>query len=615
MQMLLALALLALSAHPSQVAAQAAAAAAYAPSLTPCPPGTSLLRETDPTDQSLSPGESAYISTRRTEMLPEAWANYLTAVLQSIDESITLPEYVSDIMGGSCGVPNLPTLGIATSGGSYRAAIFGAGVLNTIDGRNATSVRAGTGGLLQSASYLAGLSGGGWLVGSLIQADFPTLPDLIFGNPTASADAWGGWNAQTDILQPSSNATIDSAYLVDLVEETMGKHAAGFPVTLADIWGRTLSRHFANGTNSLNILDNSLPHGAGLTFSSIAELPSFKSHEQPFPIILSESQSVHQNSSLIQNVSSAVVPLSNPIYEFNVFEFGSFDPMLSAFTPTKFLGSPNKSICATGFDQISFIEGTTAELFNGENTTSAAFFASPVGPIVELIEALIPEPGLEMDVALVPNPFFGVAPSMFIDSNEELLSLVDGGEDGEVIPIQPLLVKARGVDVVLAIDAAADTDDNFSDGSSLVTTQKRAALFPSSYSFPHVPANQSVFLAQGLTKRPTFFGCNAPSDSAAPLVIYMANGGAPLGQVPVTNVSTDQLSFAPEQIDAMLTQTFDVATQGIPIEKTVGRQTVLDKDPEWPACLACAVVDRSRERQGMVRSGICESCLERYCWS
>ncbi|EMD38655.1 hypothetical protein CERSUDRAFT_153657, partial [Gelatoporia subvermispora B] len=498
---LLVLSLLALSPWPVQVAAQAAAAVAYAPSLAPCPPGTSLLRETDPQHQSLSSGESAYIAARQTNVLPKAWSNYLDAVLFSLAESVVFPDYVSDIIGGSHGVPNLPTLGIATSGGGYRAAIFGAGVLNTIDGRNTTSVLAGTGGLLQAATYLAGLSGGGWLVGSLIQADFPTLPNLIFGNLTASENTWGGWNTQTDVLEPSSNATVVADYLVDLVEETLGKHAAGFPVTIADVWGRALSRHFVNGTNSVNILDDTFTHGAGLTFSSIANLPSFVSHEQPFPIILAESQSVHQNDTLILNLSSAAVPISNPKYEFNVFEFGSFDPMLSAFTPMKFLGSPNKSVCATGFDQICFVESVTSELFNGDNTSTAAFLSSPVGPVIELMQALVPEPGVELDVALVPNPFFGVAPETFLDTNETLLSLVDGGEDGEVIPIQPLLVKARGVDVIVAIDAASDTEDNFSDGSSMIGTQIRAAFFPASYSFPHVPANQSVFLAQGLTKR------------------------------------------------------------------------------------------------------------------
>jgi lysophospholipase len=69
----------------------------------------------------------------------------------------------------------------------------------------------------------------------------------------------------------------------------------------------------------------------------------------------------------------------------------------------------------------------------------------------------LPQPGIELDVVHLPNPFFGVASSTFIDSTEEDLILVDGGEDGEVIPLQPLMVKARGVDVIIAIDAVSNT--------------------------------------------------------------------------------------------------------------------------------------------------------------
>ncbi len=53
---------------------------------------------------------------------------------------------------------------------------------------------------------------------------------------------------------------------------------------------------------------------------------------------------------------------------------------------------------------------------------------------------------------MIPNPFFGVANNTFPQSNQTFLRLVDGGEDGEVIPLQPLLVKAREIDVILAID-------------------------------------------------------------------------------------------------------------------------------------------------------------------
>ena len=51
----------------------------------------------------------------------------------------------------------------------------------------------------------------------------------------------------------------------------------------------------------------------------------------------------------------------------------------------------------------------------------------------------------------------GVSSKMFVDSDQQLLNLVDGGEDGEGTPFQPLLVKARGVDTIIAIDAVRDS--------------------------------------------------------------------------------------------------------------------------------------------------------------
>ena len=45
--------------------------------------------------------------------------------------------------------------------------------------------------------------------------------------------------------------------------------------------------------------------------------------------------------------------------------------------------------------------------------------------------------------------------------------MADGGEAGEVVPLQPLLVKARNVDVIFAIDATSD-NDNYAAGSSLI---------------------------------------------------------------------------------------------------------------------------------------------------
>ena len=60
---------------------------------------------------------------------------------------------------------NLPNVAIAVSGGGYRAMIHGASIFNALDGRNETAVKQGTGGVVQLATYMAGLSGGSWFVG------------------------------------------------------------------------------------------------------------------------------------------------------------------------------------------------------------------------------------------------------------------------------------------------------------------------------------------------------------------------------------------------------------------------------------------------------------------
>ncbi|OBZ71262.1 Lysophospholipase 3 [Grifola frondosa] len=416
--------------------------------------------------------------------------------------------------------------------------MFGAGILNALDGRNPMSLEAGIGGLLQTASYLSGLSGGSWFVGSLAQANFPTIPELVFGPSNVDVEGFGGWMTDKDILELSSDVNVTQAYVSGLVEEVMGKHAAGFPVTTADVLGRTFSRHFVNGTNALNFLNNKLTHGAGITFSSIVNISSFANHMQPFPILMTDTSSTCANDSVMLNASDAFVPLSNPIFELNVFEMGSFDPMLAAFIPMKYLGSSNNTICVSNFDQMSFIEATSSNLFNIYDLLMQAPPYS-IEVIFDLLAQLLPEPSVPIAQTLIPNPFSGSA--YFANSNKTYLSLVDGSEDGEMMPIQPLLVKSREVDTIFAIDGSGQTDDNFADGSSLIATQDRVSLFPSHYSFPPVPSSPSTLASSNLTKHPTFFGCN--SNTSAPLVIYFANGGPPLGQPAITNISVHSTSI------------------------------------------------------------------------
>lgn len=63
---------------------------------------------------------------------------------------------------------------------------------------------------------------------------------------------------------------------------------------------------------------------------------------------------------------------------------------------------------------------------------------------------------VELDATLVPNPFAGVNRGSFPDADSKMLRLVDGGEDGQIMPLQPLLVKARNIDTIIAIDAVSE---------------------------------------------------------------------------------------------------------------------------------------------------------------
>ena len=49
---------------------------------------------------------------------------------------------------------------------------------------------------------------------------------------------------------------------------------------------------------------------------------------------------------------------------------------------------------------------------------------STIGPVIQFLNQSLPQPGIELDVARYPNPFFGVANSTFTDSAAESLRIV-----------------------------------------------------------------------------------------------------------------------------------------------------------------------------------------------
>lgn len=60
------------------------------------------------------------------------------------------------------------------------------------------------------------------------------------------------------------------------------------------------------------------------------------------------------------------------------------------------------------------------------------------------------------DVANWPNPFYNVENRPFQDSNSTWLELIDGSSNQENIPLGPLLVRARNVDVIVTLEGSSD---------------------------------------------------------------------------------------------------------------------------------------------------------------
>lgn len=121
----------------------------YAPTAgSPCPNITQnpLIREFTAETQALHPRESTYVNTRESTVIPKAWQDWLGTGSQIGYDLSALSS-------------NFSRIGIAFSGGGFRAAQYSAGVTSALDARNSSAKSAGTGGLLQVASYISGLSG------------------------------------------------------------------------------------------------------------------------------------------------------------------------------------------------------------------------------------------------------------------------------------------------------------------------------------------------------------------------------------------------------------------------------------------------------------------------
>lgn len=201
----------------------------------------------------------------------------------------------------------------------------------------------------------------------------------------------------------------------------------------------------------------------------------------------------------------------------------------------------------------------------------------------------------------------GFNPGSNPTANTDHLALVDGGEDLQNIPFNPLVQPQRAVDVVFAVDSSADTTSNWPNGTALRASYERSlAAIANGTQFPAVP-DANTFVNLGLNSRPAFFGCDASNFTnttqgapVPPLVVYLPN--APY--TTLSNVTTFEPTTTLRQRASIIANGFNAATQG--------NGTL---DAAWPACVACAALSRSLARTGTAVPSGCSSCFARYCWN
>lgn len=553
----------------------------YAPAQVDCPSSRPTVRNAG----QLSQQETTFLGLRRNNTIEP---------LRTLLNRIAIPGFDADsyINTHQSNVSMLPNTAVAFSGGGYRAMLNGAGVLAAFDDRSPNATAKGQlGGLLQASTYVAGLSGGNWLVGSIYANNFTTVQEII--------DAHGQlWDISNNILEgpPQTLPGIlgTGQYYTNLYDQVQSKEDApgNFNVSLTDYWGRALSYQLINATDG----------GPGYTWSSLQYQSIITDASAPMPLIVTDGRAPGEQ----------LIPANTTVFEVSPWEIGSWDSSLYGFAPLEYVGSnfsagavPNGQQCIRGFDNAGFIMGTSSSLFNQIviqfNTTVnlPSILENAINSLLEKLSAA------DNDIAdWTPNPFYQFNEGTNLNANSERLTLVDGGEDGQNIPLHPLIQPIRHVDSIFAVDSSADTDHYWPNGTSLVATYERSLSTMSNGTvFPSVP-DQNTFVNLGLNTRPTFFGCNASNfttgDQVPPLIVYLPNAYYSF----MSNYGTFNLTYNNSVRDAIIENGYNGATQG--------NSSVAS---DWPVCVGCAMLARSFDRTNTQVPEACSQCFNQYCWN
>lgn len=538
----------------------------------------------------ISQDEYSYISARKVKT---------TDKLISFLDNLEIPDYNGTSFANYFNDLNQTgiNIGLSFSGGGFRALFNGAGEIMALDSR--TTGNSTLKGLLDASTYISGISGGSIMVNTLVFNNWTSVEDIVYSNETSI------WNTTAPPV------STEISFWLNLISQVEPKKEAGYEITLADLYGRILSKYMFEKDYD--------DYGINTLYSDVPYIEAFQDFDMPFPIIAASGN--------VNNNMSAYTP---NLFEITPYEFGSFSPLVGGFIPIDILGTqfdagmPNSSYdCTYEFDNVGWLTAASSNILVAfqeslvaalsGNSTASTIDVVGTNVSVSYVEALVGLVNKNVNdtlFAVVDNPFFNSS----LSSNDsdipygDLLKLIDGGYS-EVIPLDPVLVPSREVDVVFAFDnSGSDETDNYPDGDSLFATEERwAEAFPDDV-FYALPNSTEEFVELGLNKRPVFFGCNGSSlvtdqynpnatvefNVMKPLLVYIPNYNASAN----SNITGFQLTY--EERNAIVENGFDIVQN--------------DDDEDFAQCVGCAIIRRSEERAGIEISPFCAKCFNRYCF-
>lgn len=560
-----------------------------------------------PIDKETYVREANGLSAKETSWLKKRISHSQLHLLDFFKYSTNLnsSEYESLIHPTSQNLTDSIKIGLGFSGGGFRAMLCGAGELSALDNRTTGAFQHGLGGLLQSSTYLAGISGGNWLVGTLALNNWSSVEEIMYSKEF--------WQIQRPLYEVSSDNGNNKHYKFSTylawkkwVYSVWQKHNAGFKVSVVDIWGRALATRF---------LLTSHKQRNAQTWSDITTVPAFANAKMPFPISVADGK-FNQYDITVEN---------STIFESNPFEFGTWDNTGRAFTEMEYLGTNysnkrpvNENQCIKGFDNAAFIMASSSNIFDlGYESVKDSVES------VKIIYALVKKMIQKIDTSYwsgaiySPNPFYQSKLGQLEEfSNNKEFALVDGGQDWQNMPMIPLMVPERQVDLVFAFDNSADTGNLWPNASALQYTYNRQFMpIGKTFSFPYIPPSET-FVSKKLNKKPVFFGCDAKNltslSSVPPLVIYNANREYNY----MANTTTMQMAYSEKDKLGMIKNGFAVATRNN-LTDVLNQWSSGNSDdlPDYRTCIGCAILRRKQERLGIEQSEQCQKCFEEYCWN